>query len=313
MRTPAAPARPTLLVPRDRPGRPVDVATRKAFIARQRQRGRRLRRVRRALRVLGAAVAVSLVLAAIAIAGAAAAHALQRSRFLAVSDVTVVGARRLSEAAVRAAAAIGPEQGLLALDAPAVTRRLEALPGVGRARVVRHLPNRVTLMIEEREPYALVNLGTGGAAGAGEASGLLWIDADGYLVGPERHGATPTLPVLSGVEPPTPGDRQPTGDRLHAGLALLRAVQRTGGRLAARISEIDLERPGGPVLYTVDGAAVWLGSEGWEERLARLDGVLGELEERGERVESVDLRFRDLVVLRPRPPQATTTATTKER
>lgn len=309
MRAPAAPARPTLLVPRDRPGRPVDVATREAFIARQRQRGRRLRRVRRSLRVLGSVVAAGLVLAAIAIAGAAAAHALLRSRLLAVSDVTVVGARRLSEAAVRAAAGIEPETSLLALDPAAVARRLEALPGVRRARVVRHLPGRVTLVIEEREPYALVNLGTGGE----DASGLVWIDADGYVVGPERHGTTPALPVLSGVEPPARGDRQPTGDRLHAGLALLRAVQRAGGRVAARISEIDLERPGGPVLYTLDGTSVWLGSEGWAERLSRLDGVLGELEGHGERVESVDLRFRDLVVLRPRPSPTTTTATTKER
>jgi len=41
--------------------------------------------------------------------------------------------------------------------------------------------------------------------------------------------------------------------------------------------------------------------------------VLGELEDHGERVESVDLRFRDLVVLRPRTLQATTTAMPKER
>jgi cell division septal protein FtsQ len=50
----------------------------------------------------------------------------------------------------------------------------------------------------------------------------------------------------------------------------------------------------------VDGTAVWLGREGWDERLARLDAVLGRLAEQEGPVESVDLRFRDLVVLRPR-------------
>ncbi len=70
--------------------------------------------------------------------------------------------------------------------------------------------------------------------------------------------------------------------------------------MVGRISDFDLARPGGPVLYTIDGVEVWVGSEGWDERLARLDGVLGELDDRGERVESVDLRFRDLVVLSPR-------------
>ncbi len=54
------------------------------------------------------------------------------------------------------------------------------------------------------------------------------------------------------------------------------------------------------MLYLTDGVAVWLGGEGWDARLARLDAVLGGLEEQGEAVESIDLRFRDLVVLRPR-------------
>jgi len=51
----------------------------------------------------------------------------------------------------------------------------------------------------------------------------------------------------------------------------------------------------------MDGMAVWLGPDGWDERLARLDAVLGGLVEQQAPVETVDLRFRDLVVLRPRP------------
>jgi cell division septal protein FtsQ len=110
---------------------------------------------------------------------------------------------------------------------------------------------------------------------------------------------------VSGVELPSDAADHPVGDRLHAGLTLLRAVQRAGGRVVRRISEIDLDGPGGPVLYTVDGIHVWVGTEAWDERLARLDGVLGEIEEQGEAVESVDLRFRDLVVWRPRGASST--------
>ncbi|MGH7265119.1 MAG: cell division protein FtsQ/DivIB, partial [Candidatus Rokuibacteriota bacterium] len=92
----------------------------------------------------------------------------------------------------------------------------------------------------------------------------------------------------------------PVGDRLRAGLAILRAIQRAGGRLGGRISEIDLAGAGGPVLYTLDGVEVRLPREGWDEQLARFDGVLGELEDRGEHAGLVDLRYRDLVVIRPR-------------
>jgi cell division protein FtsQ len=294
--TPAAPAsaRPTLLDPRVRPGRPVDAATREAFITRQRHRARRLRRVRRSLRALVAVLVAGLTLAALVVVVAAAAHSVGARGLLAVADLAVEGAHRVPEAAVRAAAGIEPGTSLLALDVAAVVDRVEALPGVRRARVVRHLPNRVAIWLEERDPYTLASVG-------GADGGLVWIDPEGYLVGPEPHGTIPPLPVLSGVERPAAGAEQPVGDRLRVGLGLVRAVERTGRRLAARISEIDVERHGGPVLYLNDGVTVWLGGEEWDERLGRLDAVLAELEARGERLESVDLRFRDLVVLRPPP------------
>jgi cell division septal protein FtsQ len=53
----------------------------------------------------------------------------------------------------------------------------------------------------------------------------------------------------------------------------------------------------GPVLYTVTGVEVRLGAEDWEERLARLEGVLAQKTAREGAIRSVDLRFRDQVVL----------------
>src|SRR5437867_21019 len=67
---------------------------------------------------------------------------------------------------------------------------------------------------------------------------------------------------------------------------------------AAEISEIDMSRTDGPVLYTVDGVEVRLGAEDWEERLARLEGVLGQVADQD--VRAVDLRFRDQVILQRR-------------
>jgi cell division protein FtsQ len=303
---PAGPIPPSLLIPRGRPGRTVDTATRDAFIARQRHPARRFRRIRRALRSAGRAAAVILAVAALGVTAAAAAHALTTTPLLGVWHVEITGLRRVPEAAVREAARIEPGANLLALDVEALADRLETVPGVRRAHVVRHLPDRVVLAVEEREPYALVSV-------SGADGGLFWTDAEGYLIGPERRPTAIPLPILSGVEHPADRDH-PVGDQLATGLALLRAVQRAGGRLPRRISEVDLERAGGPALYTTDGILVWLGREGWEERLPRLDAVLGEIEERGEPVESVDLRFRDLVVWRPRPAgSARATSAQKER
>jgi cell division septal protein FtsQ len=77
-------------------------------------------------------------------------------------------------------------------------------------------------------------------------------------------------------------------------VAVIRALLRSGTGLTAEISEIDMSRREGPVLYTVDGVEVRLGSEDWEERLARLVGVLAQVA--AQDVRTVDLRFRDQVV-----------------
>ncbi len=254
----------------------------------------RPRHVSRPLRVLVRALALGVTLTGLGVAAVVAWDWALRTPLLATRTIEVTGARRLDEAAVLAAAGNEPGTNLLALDILATEARVSALPGVRRAHVVRHLPDRVAVLVEEREPHALVNAG-----------GLHWVDAEGYLVATDARPGSTGLPILSGVGAPVTGAGAPS-ESLRAGLALLHVLERTSGRLAARVSEVDLSRPHGPVLYLVDGIEVRLGSDAWADRLARLDGVLGELDARGERVVSIDLRFRDQVVLTPRIPAAPT-------
>ena len=236
------------------------------------------------------ALVLGLTLMGLGVAAFVAWDWVRRTPLLATRLVEITGARRLDEATVRAAAAIEPGTNLFAVDVAAAEARVAGLAGVRRAHIVRHLPGRVTVLLEEREPYALVNAG-----------GLHWVDAEGYLVATDARPGATGLPILTGIGAPAPGTTAPS-EGLRAGLALLHVLERTSGRLAARVSELDLSHPHGPVLYLVDGIEVRLGSDAWSDRLARLDGVLGELDARGERVASIDLRFRDQVVLTPRAP-----------
>ena len=277
----------TLSGPRARPAPPSDLASRSRLIGRQRHRARLGNRVMRALLRV---VVLGLILTGLAVAAFVAWDWVRRTPLLATRTVEVTGARRLDEATVRAAAAIEPGTNLFSVDVADTEARVASLPGVRRAHVVRHLPGRVTVLLEEREPYALVNAG-----------GLHWVDAEGYLVTTDARPGATGLPILTGIGVPAPGAAAPS-EGLRSGLSLLHVLQRTSGRLAARVSEIDLARAHGPVLYLVDGIEVRLGTDGWSDRLARLEGVLGELDARGERVVSIDLRFRDQVVLTPHSP-----------
>ena len=62
----------------------------------------------------------------------------------------------------------------------------------------------------------------------------------------------------------------PSG-KAHDAIRLIRALLRSGSALAGEISEIDVARADGPVLYTVGGIEVRLGPDEWDERLARLE------------------------------------------
>jgi cell division septal protein FtsQ len=214
------------------------------------------------------------------------AWALTTERF-AVRAVEVRGASRVPLERIAEAAAVPLGVNLWRLDTAAVIARVEALPEVRRAEVVRELPNRVSILVEERRPFTLVHSGR-----------LHWVDEDGRMIGHEREAVVPPVPVISGLsEDEVATMRTAPAPRARAAISLLRTLLRAGGALAAEISEIDMSRRDGPVLYTVGGIEVRIGSEDWDERLARLAGVLANVSAQGDLVRAIDLRFRDQVVL----------------
>jgi cell division septal protein FtsQ len=132
------------------------------------------------------------------------------------------------------------------------------------------------------------------------AGRLHWIDENGIPVAREAHAVAPSLPVISGLSPEelASASRSPS-ERLLTGVQLIRTLLRAGSPLVGQISEVDVSRSDGPVLYTVDGIEVRLGSEEWDSRIPRLAGVLAQVASSGQPVSAIDLRFRDQVVLKP--------------
>jgi cell division septal protein FtsQ len=201
----------------------------------------------------------------------------------------VRGAERLSREQVLSAARIASGTHILKVDVEGAIAALEALPEVRRAEVVRGLPNHVQITIEERRPFTLVHAGR-----------LHWVDELGVTMGAESRAVALDYPVISGLGPEdlATGQRAPS-ERVARGVALIRTLLRASSPLLGQISEIDVSRPEGPVLYTVDGVEVRLGAEDWEARVARLVGVLTQIAVSGRAVAAIDLRFRDQVVLTP--------------
>jgi cell division protein FtsQ len=264
-----------------------DLGERTAFIARQRVgRARRRRHKGRAVRV--ARLAGLLLVGCLTVAGSAVAvrWLLTAPRF-AVTVVEVEGASRVSADRVRSAAAIAAGANVWRLDPAAIAARVAAVPEIRRAEVIRRFPNRVRILVEERRPFTLVHAGR-----------LHWLDEEGRVLDEAREAVVPAVPVVSGLsEAELVSMRTDPSPRVRDAVALIRVLLRSGSALAAEISEIDVSRGDGPVLYTVDGVEVRLGTDEWEERLARLERILSQVGRDGEVVRAIDLRFRDQVVL----------------
>ena len=273
-----------LISPRGRPPAIADVGRSSVAVA-----GQRVGRVRRRPAppvpwrwIVGSVGAAAAVVAVVIVS----AHwALTSPRF-AVTAVEVRGASRVPPQRILEVSGIVHGANLWRINPEHVRARLEELPEIRRADVVRELPNRVSIVVEERRPFTLVHAGR-----------LHWLDEEGRVLGEESHAVAPEVPVISGLsEDELASMRTTPGPRARQAITLIRALLRAGSSLAAEISEIDMSRAEGPVLYTVDGVEVRLGTEEWEERLARLEGVLAQVATQD--VHGVDLRFRDQVVLR---------------
>ena len=263
-----------------------DHGERSAFIAGQRVGRVKRRRIQRALPALPSVRALGIALLAIAIPTAGVAWLLTSPRF-AVTTIDVEGASRVPVERVRTAVAVAAGTNLWRIDPAAIVERVEAVPEVRRAEVIRRYPNHVTVRVEERRPFTLVHAGR-----------LHWLDEEGRVLREAREAVAPPVPVVSGLdEAELVSIRTAPRPRARDAIALIRVLLRSGSALTAQISEIDMSRGEGPVLYTIDGVEVRLGTEDWDERLARLEGVLAQVARDGEGVRSIDLRFRNQVVL----------------
>jgi cell division protein FtsQ len=264
-----------------------DLGERRVFIARQRV-GRVHRRGRRRRAVRGARLAGLLLLGLATLAGSAACvRWLLTSPRFAVAGVEVEGVSRLTADDVRSAAAIAAGTNVWRRDPSVIAARVAAVPEIRRAEVIRRFPNRVTILVEERRPFTLVHAGR-----------LHWLDEEGRVLGELPQAVAPAVPVVSGLsEAELHSMRTDPSPRAREAVALIRTLLRSRSALTSEISEIDMSRSDGPALYTVDGVEVRLGTDEWEERLARLERILSQLGRDGETVRVIDLRFRDQVVL----------------
>ena len=105
-----------------------------------------------------------------------------------VKRVTVTGQLHATDAAITAALGAGPNTMMLGFDTNAAKARLEAVPWIRHAQVMRLLPSTLQVVVEERTPYAVW-----------QNKGQTYvIDAEGVVLAPALREAYAGLPLVVG-------------------------------------------------------------------------------------------------------------------
>ncbi len=218
------------------------------------------------------------------------AHAWKRS--LAVASIDVVGTHILRDSDIVRLAGVARGEKLFSVDLVAVKHRVEQNPFVRFASVQRDAPDKITVVVEEREPLA-----------AAVTDRMVYLDADGYVMPAVRSDFLFDVPVITGGFSPAdcvPGKRI-SADGVQQALMLLKTAKEIGDETYRQISEVHADTQHDLMLYTAEyGIPVIVGRGNEAEKLLALDGFWKEIVARrgAQGLQYIDLRFEDQVVVR---------------
>ena len=178
--------------------------------------------------------------------------------------------------------------------------QLEAMPWIEHATVMRLLPNRIRVHVEERVPIAFAR--QGGSIGLVDANGVL-LD-----VPPDAPGAY-AFPVVAGIRAEdSPAAR---ADRMKLYAAFVKDMDSDGKSSSTQFSEIDLSDPEDVKALIPDGNSevlVHFGTENFLARYRKYQDHIVEWRTQYPRLSSVDMRYERQVVLQMPQKDSTVTA-----
>lgn len=215
-------------------------------------------------------------------------------------DVVVMGNRFVSREEVLSALGLplggktGSGMNIFRISLENRRKQVESIAWVRSASLMRVYPHRLLVHVVERVPVAFVSIG-------GHVS---LVDEEGVLL-EKPESAAFDFPVLTGLD--ASGSLEERRSRLALYQEFLRDVSEEVSRSGWMVSEVDLRDAEDLKALLVQGREtlqVHFGHQEFLERFRNLVALLPELRKSNTRLDSVDLRYRNQIVVNPEPPAA---------
>jgi cell division septal protein FtsQ len=226
-------------------------------------------------------------------AGYRGAALMLSSDMLTVTRITLAGNARLSDGEVLSLLYGLEGQHMLLVDLDEWRTKLLASPWVADAALRRVFPGGIDVVVSERQPMGIGHVG----------DALFLIDEVGDIMdefGP--HHAELDLPVINGLS--VSGGKRVSGAPIDKNRAALAARFLSSLRqrpdLAARVSEVDVSDVRNAVVTLKgDPTMIRVGDDQFVDRLQSYVDLAPTLRDRMARIQYVDLRFGERVVVMP--------------
>lgn len=225
----------------------------------------------------GAAIAI-LLTAALCYGAWEGYRWLTRAVMFQIAGVDVKGVRSVSEDDIQELAKMFTGQNIFHVDLDAATRRALANPWVRDVRIERTLPNRISVIYEEREPRAILQA----------ANGRYLIDGEGVVMVPvAKSDQAADLPVIA-VREHKAVPRETVAGAVAEALTLLDELARRGGWSAREVA-VKADSPETIAIVYADHE-FRIGSGNYDEKLRRLGEIVADMQQRGLAFTYVELR-----------------------
>jgi cell division protein FtsQ len=245
-----------------------------------------------------------LVLGALAVVGGGAVAALllnsalqsdDRFRIAGADNIETVGLAEVTRADLLPIFGEDIGKNIFFIDLQQHRHEIEAIPWVKHATVMRMLPNRLRVSIEERKPVAFTQIN--GETGLVDADGVLLSMSPAAMA--ERHY---TFPVVTGLSPTAKPDERHA--RMNVYMAMMNELDAGGQHNSLQISEVDLSDAEDARVKMVDQSADIVAHLGYEHFLVRYQRYMrhiAEWRQQYPRLIGVDLRYKVQTVLKLAP------------
>lgn len=214
-----------------------------------------------------------------------------RFRLESSDNIVVQGLQKVSRAQVMDILGADIGRNIFFVPLSERKRQLEEIPWVESATVMRLLPDRLAIDIQERTPVAFVRIGP--------RVGL--IDEHGVIMEMPRN-ARYSFPVIHGMSEAEPVTTRALRMKVYS--RLLRELDSEGAQYSKDLSEVDLSDPEDVRITTEDPAGavlIHLGKEQFLERYKIYIAHVQQWRQQFHKLESVDLRYERQIIVNPDP------------